>query len=405
MKKLEGKVALVTASTRGIGYAIAETFAREGAIVYMACRNLEVANEKAAALNAEGCTVKTVYFEAYDRESCYNMVKTAVDNEGRLDILVNNFGGTSPMNDFDIYKTDYQTFQNYVDVHLQTVFVASQAAINLAMAPQKSGCIINTGSVAGLTPDVSQIAYGTSKGALVHMTKIMATHVAKDNIRVNMVAPGMTATEAVMNNLTPEFMEFFLKHTPIRRMATAQEMADAVALDLVSKRLVTDQLVLTVGYDIESLTNQEIRVKYQGSVTTDHYGRQVPKHAHGTVNLDRHTSSTKQIMEAVTSLYDRIVNPDLLIRRLTLATNHVISEDSARKTGMAPVQLDLFTDYEALQKQQKADEEAQAKERRMQETLLSIKNKYGKNSILRGLNFEEGATAIERNKQIGGHKA
>ena len=185
----------------------------------------------------------------------------------------------------------------------------------------------------------------------------------------------------------------------------AQEMADAVALDLVSKRLVTDQLVLTVGYDIESLTNQEIRVKYQGSVTTDHYGRQVPIHAHGTVNLDRHTSSTKQIMEAVTSLYDRIVNPDLLIRRLTLATNHVISEDSARKTGMAPVQLDLFTDYEALQKQQKADEEAQAKERRMQETLLSIKNKYGKNSILRGLNFEEGATAIERNKQIGGHKA
>ena len=185
----------------------------------------------------------------------------------------------------------------------------------------------------------------------------------------------------------------------------AQEMADAVALDLVSKRLVTDQLVLTVGYDIESLTNQEIRTKYQGAVTTDHYGRQVPKHAHGTANLERHTSSTKQIMEAVTSLYDRIVNPDLLIRRLTLATNHVISENNARKTGAAPVQLDLFTDYEALQKQQKADEEAQAKERRMQETLLSIKNKYGKNSILRGLNFEEGATAIERNKQIGGHKA
>lgn len=246
MKKLEGKVALVTASTRGIGYAIAETFAREGAIVYTACRNLEVANEKAAALNAEGCTVKTVYFEAYDRESCYNMVKTAVDNEGRLDILVNNFGGTSPMNDFDIYKTDYQTFQNYVDVHLQTVFVASQAAINLAMAPQKSGCIINTGSVAGLTPDVSQIAYGTSKGALVHMTKIMATHVAKDNIRVNMVAPGMTATEAVMNNLTPEFMEFFLKHTPIRRMATAQEMADA-ALYLATAEFVTGHVIPVNG--------------------------------------------------------------------------------------------------------------------------------------------------------------
>ena len=184
-----------------------------------------------------------------------------------------------------------------------------------------------------------------------------------------------------------------------------QEMADAVALDLVSKRLVTDQLVLTVGYDIESLTNPDIRDNYHGDVTTDHYGRQVPKHAHGTANLDKFTSSTRQIMKAVASLYDRIVNPNLLIRRLTLTTNHVISEESARTTNSTPIQLDLFTDYEALEAQQKAEEEAQAKERRMQETLLSIKSKFGKNSILRGLNLEEGATAIERNKQIGGHKA
>ena len=110
-------------------------------------------------------------------------------------------------------------------------------------------------------------------------------------------------------------------------------------------------------------------------------------------------------MEAVASLYDRIVNPNLLIRRLTLTTNHVISEESARTTNSTPIQLDLFTDYEALEAQHKAEEEAQAKERRMQETLLSIKSKFGKNSILRGLNLEEGATAIERNKQIGGHKA
>ena len=185
----------------------------------------------------------------------------------------------------------------------------------------------------------------------------------------------------------------------------AQEMADAVALDLVSKRLVTDQLVLTVGYDIESLTNPDIRDNYHGDVTTDHYGRQVPKHAHGTANLDKFTSSTRQIMKAVASLYDRIVNPNLLIRRLTLTTNHVISEESARTTNSTPIQLDLFTDYEALEAQHKAEEEAQAKERRMQETLLSIKRKFGKNSILRGLNLEEGATAIERNKQIGGHKA
>ena len=184
-----------------------------------------------------------------------------------------------------------------------------------------------------------------------------------------------------------------------------QEMADAVALDLVSKRLVTDQLVLTVGYDIESLTNPDIRDNYHGDVTTGHYGRQVPKHAHGTANLDKFTSSTRQIMKAVASLYDRIVNPNLQIRRLTLTTNHVISEESARTTNSTPIQLDLFTDYEALEAQHIAEEEAQAKERRMQETLLSIKSKFGKNSILRGLNLEEGATAIERNKQIGGHKA
>lgn len=184
-----------------------------------------------------------------------------------------------------------------------------------------------------------------------------------------------------------------------------QEMADAVALDLVSKRLVTDQLVLSVGYDIESLTNPEICAKYQGAVVNDHYGRQVPKHAHGTANLGKHTSSTKLIIEAVASLYDRIVNPDLLVRRLNLSTNHIIGEESAGRLEGVPVQLDLFTDYEALKAQKKAEKEAQAKERRMQETLLNIKRRFGKNSILRGLNLEEGATAIERNKQIGGHKA
>ena len=194
-------------------------------------------------------------------------------------------------------------------------------------------------------------------------------------------------------------------YTFSKARVVVQEMADAAALDLVSKRLVTDQLVLTVGYDIESLTNPEIRSKYQGPVTTDHYGRQVPKHAHGTANLGKHSSSTRVMMEAVVSLYDRIVNPDLLIRRLTLTTNHVISEERARRAKAAPIQLDLFTDYEALEERRRAEEEVLAKERRIQETLLNIKNKYGKNSILRGLNLEEGATAIERNKQIGGHKA
>lgn len=185
----------------------------------------------------------------------------------------------------------------------------------------------------------------------------------------------------------------------------AREMADTVALDLVSKRLVTDQLVLTIGYDIESLTNPAIRTKYNGPVTIDYYGRQVPKQAHGTANLGRHTSSSKLIIDAVTELFDRIVNKDLLIRRLNLTTNHVISEEKANEQRPAYVQLDLFTDYEALEKQRQGEAAALSKERRIQEAMLSIKKRFGKNTILRGLNLEEGATATERNKQIGGHKA
>ncbi len=183
-----------------------------------------------------------------------------------------------------------------------------------------------------------------------------------------------------------------------------QEMAENMALDLVSKRLVTDQIILTVGYDRESLTNPDIRARYHGEVTTDYYGRQVPKHAHGTANLSRQTSSTKLITEAVVDLFDRIVNKDLLVRRLNLTVNHVVNEaDANRRT--TPLQLDLFTDYEELARQQEAEKAELDKERRIQEAQLAIKQRFGKNAILRGLNFEEGATAKERNEQIGGHKA
>ena len=181
-----------------------------------------------------------------------------------------------------------------------------------------------------------------------------------------------------------------------------QEMADAAALDLVAKRLVTDQLVLTVGYDIESLTNPAIRARYDGPVTTDYYGRKVPKHAHGTANLGRQTSSSSMIIKAVAELYDRIVNRDLLIRRLNLTTNHVVDESMAKKSE--PLQLDLFTDYEEVERKRKEEQAALDKERRMQEARLAIKRRFGKNAILKGLNFDEGATAKERNAQIGGHK-
>ncbi len=184
-----------------------------------------------------------------------------------------------------------------------------------------------------------------------------------------------------------------------------QEMADAVALELVSKRMVTDQMVLTIGYDIENLSNPAIRDRYKGETTTDHYGRQVPKHAHGTANLTSPTSSMHLITKAVMEIYDRIVNPDLLIRRLNIATNHVVHESEVKTTSNAGTQLDLFTDYKALEEQRQKEQEALDKERRLQETRLNIRNRFGKNAILRGLNFEEGATARQRNQQIGGHKA
>ena len=183
-----------------------------------------------------------------------------------------------------------------------------------------------------------------------------------------------------------------------------QEMADAIALELVDKRLVTNQLVLTISYDSESLSNPTIRARYHGPVTTDYYGRQAPKHAHGTANLDRMTSSSKLITEAVMDLFDRIVNPDLLVRRINIATNNVVEESKANEHNQ-PIQLDLFTDYEELKKQKEEEQVALDKERRMQEAVLSIKKRFGKNAILKGLNYEEGATAKDRNQQIGGHKA
>jgi NAD(P)-dependent dehydrogenase (short-subunit alcohol dehydrogenase family) len=243
---LNGKVAIVTASTRGIGYACVETLAKAGATVYMACRNLEVGNEKAAKLNEQGYDVKTVYFEAYDSSSVTAMVDTVVKNEGHLDVLVNNFGGTSPVNDKTILDTNFDEFSKYVSTHLACVFLSAQEAIKKAMAKQKSGAIINIGSVAGVVPDTSQIAYGTSKAVIVHMSKQIATTVAPLNITCNVVCPGMTATEAVKNNLTPAFQEFFLKHTPIRRMAEPQEIADAV-LYFAESPFVTGQVLCVTG--------------------------------------------------------------------------------------------------------------------------------------------------------------
>lgn len=183
-----------------------------------------------------------------------------------------------------------------------------------------------------------------------------------------------------------------------------REMTDLLALDLVDKGLVTNQMVLTIGYDVESLTNPEIRKAYKGPVTTDRYGRKVPKHAHGTANIGRWTSSSRLIMDAVMELYDRIVDRNLLVRRVTVAAGRVAEE---RQTAGEECyeQLDIFTDYEALSRQREEEEAALDRERKMQEAVLAIKKKFGKNAILKGMNLAEGATTVARNGQIGGHKA
>ena len=183
-----------------------------------------------------------------------------------------------------------------------------------------------------------------------------------------------------------------------------REMADFLALDLVEKHLVTDQIVLTIGYDTENLANPELRKKYRGEVKADRYGRLVPKHAHGTVNLERQTSAASVITDAVLGLYGQIVNKNLLIRRIYITANHVIDEKNAAETKTYE-QMDLFTDYQELERERKAEKEMLEKERKLQEAMLSINKKYGKNAMLKGTSLQEGATAIDRNNQIGGHRA
>ena len=194
-------------------------------------------------------------------------------------------------------------------------------------------------------------------------------------------------------------------YEPDKAKLVLREMADLLVLDLVDKGLVTDQIVVTVGYDIENLTDPERSKKYHGAIVKDHYGRQIPKHAHGTANLDGHTSSTKKIMCAVSELFDRIVDKNLLVRRLNIVANHVMPEADAPKKNDSAVQLDLFTDYAAEEEKQKAEDAALERERKIQAATLAIKKKYGKNAILKAMNLEEGATAKDRNAQIGGHKA
>lgn len=194
-------------------------------------------------------------------------------------------------------------------------------------------------------------------------------------------------------------------YTAEKARLVLREMAELLSLDLVRKKLVTNQIVLTIGFDIENLTDPARRQLYTGPVVKDHYGRMIPKHAHGTERLETYTSSTKRIINVATTLFDKIVDANLLVRRINIVAGHVLPEDEVPSRSDDCEQLDMFTDYAAVQAQRQKEEEELNRERKVQEALLTIKKRFGKNAILKGMNLQEGATAKDRNEQIGGHKA
>ena len=244
--RLKNKVILITASTRGIGLACVKACAKEGAIVYMAARNLEVAEQTANELNQQGYCVKYVYNDASEPDTFLSMVEEVVEKEGHLDVLVNNFGTSNPKKDLNFAHTDINDYLNIVTLNLRSVFMASQAAAK-HMATHEGGSIINISSIGGLVPDVSQIAYGTSKAAINYLTKLIAVQEASHHIRCNAVLPGMTATEAVEKNLSEDFRNLFLRHIPLKKIGLPEEISAAVVYFASDESAYTTGQILAIS--------------------------------------------------------------------------------------------------------------------------------------------------------------
>ena len=244
--RLKNKVILITASTRGIGFACVKACAKEGAIVYMAARNLEVAEQTANELNQQGYCVKYVYNDASEPNTFLSMVEEVVEKEGHIDVLVNNFGTSNPKKDLNFAHTDINDYLNIVTLNLRSVFMASQAAAK-HMATHGGGSIINISSIGGLVPDVSQIAYGTSKAAINYLTKLIAVQEASNHIRCNAVLPGMTATEAVEKNLSEDFRNLFLRHIPLKKIGLPEEISAAVVYFASDESAYTTGQILAIS--------------------------------------------------------------------------------------------------------------------------------------------------------------
>ena len=244
--RLKNKVILITASTRGIGFACVKACAKEGAIVYMGARDLEHAKSEADRLNSEGAQVKYVYNDATKPQTFITMIDEVVKAEGRIDVLVNNFGTSNPKKDLDLAHTDPAFFLDIVNLNLRSVFMGSQAATKY-MASHDGGSIINISSIGGLIPDISQIAYGTSKAAINYLTKLIAVQEASNHIRCNAVLPGMTATESVEQNLSGEFRDLFLRHIPLKRIGLPEEIGAAVVYFSSDESAYTTGQILSVS--------------------------------------------------------------------------------------------------------------------------------------------------------------
>ena len=244
--RLENKVILITASTRGIGLACVKACAKEGAIVYMAARNLEAAEKTANELNAQGYHVKYVYNDAGEPDTFLTMVDEVVKKEGHIDVLVNNFGTSNPKKDLDFSHTAINDYLDIITLNLRSVFMASQAAVK-HMEKHGGGSIVNISSIGGLVPDISQVAYGSSKAAINYLTKLIAVHEAAHHIRCNAVLPGMTATEAVENHLSEDFRNLFLRHIPLKKIGLPEEIGAAVVYFASDESAYTTGQILAVS--------------------------------------------------------------------------------------------------------------------------------------------------------------
>lgn len=247
--ELKDKVALVTSATRGIGFASALKLAEKGATVYLGVRRMDDTQE--ICDKYPELKMIPVYFNAYEEETYKSMIDTIIEKEGKLDILVNNFGTSTPAKDFDLVNTDEEYFFDTIKANVGTVYSISKNAVP-HMIKNGGGSIVNISSIGGAIPDISRIAYGVSKSAVNNLTQQMAMQYARHGVRVNAVLPGLTATDAALDNMPEDFRKSFLSHVPLNRMGTPEDMANAVyffASDL-SSYITGDIMEVAGGYGL-----------------------------------------------------------------------------------------------------------------------------------------------------------